>query len=128
MPSLRHHSTLVVLLNRQPHLAHLRASRMKMCKVPELLKKAVTLCRSKTDILAARFLFLVSLRRRMATIGAISHRIHGLVAATDRQKGSSTTGKTKAAVYKIFAVCIFSLEHGKDGLCRVYKVGHTVQI
>ncbi|KAM0838774.1 hypothetical protein ACQ4PT_060755 [Festuca glaucescens] len=60
---------------------------MKMGKAPELMKKVVALCKSKTSVLAARFLILASLRRRMATVGAISHRIHALVAAADREKG-----------------------------------------
>ncbi|CAM0952350.1 unnamed protein product [Alopecurus aequalis] len=61
---------------------------MNMGKAPALLKKAVTLCKSKTSILAARLLVLASLRCRMATVGAISHRIQALVAAADREKGA----------------------------------------
>ncbi|KQJ90971.1 uncharacterized protein LOC100823418 [Brachypodium distachyon] len=52
---------------------------MKMGKAPQILKKAAAMCKSKTAVVAARILVLASLRRRMATVGAISHRIHALM-------------------------------------------------
>lgn len=57
---------------------------MKISKAPELLKKAVTVFKSKTSALRTRLLILASLRRRMATVGALSNRIHALMA--DREK------------------------------------------
>ncbi|KAL6845942.1 hypothetical protein ACP4OV_023390 [Aristida adscensionis] len=55
---------------------------MRIGKAPgQLLKKAATAFRSKTDALRARLLVLASLRRRMAMVGAVSRRIHALVAA-----------------------------------------------
>ncbi|KAL6601254.1 hypothetical protein ACP70R_044474 [Stipagrostis hirtigluma subsp. patula] len=56
---------------------------MRICKAPELLKKAATAFRSKTDALRAKLLVLASLRRRMATVGAVSRRIHALVSSSD---------------------------------------------
>ncbi|KQJ90972.1 uncharacterized protein LOC100823717 [Brachypodium distachyon] len=55
---------------------------MKLGKAPELLKKAAAVCKSKTCVLAARLLVLASLRRRIATVGAISHALM----ASDRDK------------------------------------------
>ncbi|XP_051184154.1 uncharacterized protein [Lolium perenne] len=86
MPSLNHNSLFAAVLERQPQLAHLLASKMKIGKAPEILKKAVTFCKSKSGVLVARFLVLASFRRRMATVGSISHRVHALVAAADREK------------------------------------------
>ncbi|EMS46584.1 hypothetical protein CFC21_066689 [Triticum aestivum] len=74
MPSLKHNSSSVIILDL--------ASKMKMGN----LKKAAAMCKSKTGVLAARLLVLASLRRRMATVGAISHRIHALMVATESGK------------------------------------------
>uniref|UniRef100_A0A8I6XUH5 Uncharacterized protein n=2 Tax=Hordeum vulgare subsp. vulgare TaxID=112509 RepID=A0A8I6XUH5_HORVV len=74
MPSLKHGSSSVIILDI--------ASKMKMRN----LKKAAAMCKSKTGVLAGRLLVLASLRRRMATVGAISHRIHALMVATDAGK------------------------------------------
>ena len=82
MPSLRQCSALAVAIDRQL-LVHLSATKMKISKAPVVLKKAVTMCKSKTGVLAARLLFLASLRRRMATVGVVSHKIHALMAAAD---------------------------------------------
>ncbi|VAI19637.1 unnamed protein product [Triticum turgidum subsp. durum] len=86
MPSLSYHRTLLVVFDRQ--FGHLSASKMKIGKGTELLKKVAATCKNKTSVLAARLLVLVSLRRRLATVGAFSHRIHALVAAADREKGA----------------------------------------
>ncbi|VAI19632.1 unnamed protein product [Triticum turgidum subsp. durum] len=88
MPSLRQCSTLERQL-----LGHLSATKMKIAKAPVLLKKAVTMCKSKTGVLAARLLFLASLRRRMATVGVMSHKIHALMAAADRAKAGGDCHK-----------------------------------
>ncbi|VAI34420.1 unnamed protein product [Triticum turgidum subsp. durum] len=66
---------------------------MKIAKAPVVLKKAVTMCKSKTGVLAARLLFLASLRRRMATVGVVSHKIHALMAAADRAKAGGDCHK-----------------------------------
>jgi hypothetical protein len=67
-------------------LATFSASKMKMSKAPQLLKKAAAMCKSKTAMLAARLLLLASLQsRRMAAVAVISHKIHALVVA-DRQR------------------------------------------
>ncbi|XP_037438168.1 uncharacterized protein LOC119305868 [Triticum dicoccoides] len=92
MPSLRQCSTLAVAIDRQL-LGHLSATKMKIAKAPVVLKKAVTMCKSKTGVLAARLLFLASLRRRMATVGVVSHKIHALMAAADRAKAGGDCHK-----------------------------------
>ncbi|KAM0857947.1 hypothetical protein ACQ4PT_048134 [Festuca glaucescens] len=48
------------------------------------LKKVASLCKSKSVALTARLLVLASLRRRISTVGAISHGIHALMVGTDQ--------------------------------------------
>ncbi|RLN32875.1 uncharacterized protein C2845_PM03G02850 [Panicum miliaceum] len=60
-------------------------SKVRMCKAPELLKKAATMFKSKTEALRTKLIVLASLRRKMAVVRAISHRIHALV-SSDREK------------------------------------------
>uniref|UniRef100_A0ACD5YEB9 Uncharacterized protein n=1 Tax=Avena sativa TaxID=4498 RepID=A0ACD5YEB9_AVESA len=74
---------------------------MKISKAPVILKKAVTICKSKTGVLASRLLVLASLRRRMATAGMISHKIHALMVATDYAR---TRGDNCHKVEKMSAV------------------------
>ncbi|XP_037442604.1 uncharacterized protein LOC119311080 [Triticum dicoccoides] len=74
MPSLKRSSSSVIILDF--------ASKMNMGN----LKKAAAMCKSKTGVLTAKLLVLASLRRRMATVGAISHRIHALMVAADSGK------------------------------------------
>uniref|UniRef100_A0ACD5Y7K8 Uncharacterized protein n=1 Tax=Avena sativa TaxID=4498 RepID=A0ACD5Y7K8_AVESA len=119
LPSLMHHSSLVlVVFDRKPH--HLlaitasfpsSAAKMKIGKAPTLLKKAVTFCKSKTGVLVARFLVLASLRRRMATVGVISHRIHSLVAAADREKGANMDCHEALEVRKVDKMPV--IHHGE---------------
>lgn len=51
----------------------------KMRKVAEFLRKAVVALRGKASVLRARLLFLASLRRRTAVVGAISHNLRALM-------------------------------------------------
>uniref|UniRef100_A0A0E0ENE7 Uncharacterized protein n=1 Tax=Oryza meridionalis TaxID=40149 RepID=A0A0E0ENE7_9ORYZ len=51
----------------------------KMRKVAEFLRKAVVALRGKAGVLRARLLFLASLRRRTAVVGAISHHLRALM-------------------------------------------------
>ncbi|KAF7073523.1 hypothetical protein CFC21_078489 [Triticum aestivum] len=74
---------------------------MKIGKGTELLKKAASTCKNKTSVLAAKLLVLVSLRRRMATVGAFSHRIHALVAAADRENGARVDCNKALMVRKV---------------------------
>jgi len=60
-------------------------SKMRMCRAPELLKKAATVFKSKTEALRTKLAVLASLRRKMAVVRAISRRIHALV-SSDREK------------------------------------------
>ncbi|XP_044947129.1 uncharacterized protein LOC123396141 [Hordeum vulgare subsp. vulgare] len=99
MPSLRQCNTFAVAIDRQL-LGHLSATKMKIGKAPVLLKKAVTMCKSKTDVLAARLLVLASLRRRMATIGMVSHKIHALMVAADKAKAGGDCHKAVVS-YKV---------------------------
>ena len=84
MPSLRHSSSLVNLIDKQLH----RLPTSKMMKIsksaPNLLKKAVTSFKSKTDALRTKLIILASLRRRMAMIRAVSRQIHALAASGGR--------------------------------------------
>ncbi|GJN38509.1 hypothetical protein PR202_gb27558 [Eleusine coracana subsp. coracana] len=55
---------------------------MKIRKqAPELLKKAATSFKSKTDALRTKLIILASLRHRMALVAAVSRRIHTLVSS-----------------------------------------------
>ncbi|KAM3276630.1 hypothetical protein ACQJBY_044816 [Aegilops geniculata] len=92
MPSLRQCSALAVAIDSQL-LVHLSATKMKISKAPVVLKKAVTMCKSKTGVLATRLLVLGSLRRRMATVGVVSHKIHALMVAADRAKAGGDCHK-----------------------------------
>uniref|UniRef100_A0A0D9XFJ0 Uncharacterized protein n=1 Tax=Leersia perrieri TaxID=77586 RepID=A0A0D9XFJ0_9ORYZ len=59
---------------------------MKIGKAPQLLKKAATIFRSKASIVRERLLIIASLRRRMAMIGTISHRIHALMVEKEKAR------------------------------------------
>ncbi|KAM3276636.1 hypothetical protein ACQJBY_044822 [Aegilops geniculata] len=84
MPSLKQYNSLVFVIHRQL-FDHLSATKMKIGKAPALLKKAAAMCKNKTSVLTARLLVLVALRRRMATVGTISQRIHALT-VSNREK------------------------------------------
>jgi RNase P subunit RPR2 len=59
---------------------------MKMGKTPMLLKKATSMCKSKTSLIAARLLVLATLQRhKMAAVAMISNKIHTLIVA-DRER------------------------------------------
>jgi hypothetical protein len=74
----------VNLIDKQLH--QLPTSKMmKISKsAPNLLKKAVTSFKSKTDALRTKLIILASLRRRMAMIRAVSRQIHALAASGGR--------------------------------------------
>ncbi|EER97027.1 hypothetical protein BDA96_02G273900 [Sorghum bicolor] len=56
---------------------------------PDLLKKAVTSVKSKTDALRTKLIILASVRRRLAMVHAMSRQIHELVASDRREKPAS---------------------------------------
>jgi hypothetical protein len=62
---------------------------MKIGKAPTLLKKAVSMCKSKTGVLKTKLLLLASLRRRMAMAAVISHKIQVLIVPTDQAGGDN---------------------------------------
>ncbi|KAF7073537.1 hypothetical protein CFC21_078505 [Triticum aestivum] len=118
MPSLRDSSSSVIILDL--------ASKMKIGN----LKKAAAMCKSKTGVLAGRLLVLTSLRRRMATVGAISHRIHALMVATESgkdldkalgpRKAKAGGGKPAVLVHRNATdisdqLALFHQEDGGDG-------------
>ncbi|CAM0952352.1 unnamed protein product [Alopecurus aequalis] len=119
MPSLKPHSSSVILLDF--------ASKMKIGN----LKKAAALCKNKTVVLTARLLVLTSLRRRTATVAAISHGIHTLMVGThkavDCQKAmvprKGLVGGKKPAVHHGHTVdisnqlALFHEEEGDYGVC-----------
>jgi hypothetical protein len=77
--SLRQCSSLVGVIDRE-----LSTKRMKIGKAPALLKKAVSMCKSKTSVLAARLLVLASFRRKVVMASVISNKIQSLMMAADR--------------------------------------------
>lgn len=82
---MRHSSSLANLLDRQLH--NLSTSKMKISKsAPDLLKKAVTSIKSKTDALRTKLIILASLRRRMAIVAAVSRKVHTLVSSSSSQE------------------------------------------
>lgn len=92
MPSLNHYRYLAAVLDRSISSSSSSSSslpstsKMKIGKAPELLKKAATIVRSKASTVRARLLIVASLRRRMAMIGAISHRIHALIVEKEKAR------------------------------------------
>ena len=77
MPSLEHNNSLANLVDKQLH--KLSTSKMRISKsAPNLLKKAATSVKSKTDALRTKLVFVASLRRRLAMVGAMSRQIHAL--------------------------------------------------
>ncbi|VAI34422.1 unnamed protein product [Triticum turgidum subsp. durum] len=87
--------------------------KMKIGKAPVLLKKAAAICKGKTGVIMARLLDLASTHGRMATIGAISHRVHTLIVAS-QEKGAKVDHH-KTLVRKIERQRC----HGMvDGLCH----------
>jgi hypothetical protein len=127
MPSLRHHSSSVIILDF--------VSKMKIGN----LKKMAALCKNKTVVLTARLLVLASLRRRIATVGAISHGIHVLMVATDQgmdcEKAmvplKGLAGHEKPAVHRGHTVdisnqlALFHQDDGDDGGCPNWTL-HSV--
>ncbi|PUZ71492.1 hypothetical protein GQ55_2G317600 [Panicum hallii var. hallii] len=77
MPGLEHKNSFVNLLDKQLH--KLSTSKMRISKsAPNLLKKAATSVKSKTDALRTKLVFVASLRRRLAMVCAMSRQIHAL--------------------------------------------------
>lgn len=83
---MRHSSSLANLVDRQLH--NLSTSKMKISNksAPDLLKKAVTSIKSKTDALRTKLIILASLRRRMAIVAAVSRKVHTLVSSSSSQE------------------------------------------
>jgi hypothetical protein len=89
---------------------------MKMSKAPELLKKAATVFRSKTDALRTKLLVLATLRRKMAMVRAISDRIHELVSSDRGKKQARLEYGGKTLVLREAVTGIQeSADHGFDG-------------
>ncbi|KAG2636135.1 uncharacterized protein LOC120658913 [Panicum virgatum] len=90
-------------------------SKMRMCKAPELLKKAATVFKSKTEALRTKLVVLASLRRKMAVVRAISHRIHALV-SSGREKQARLEYGDGALVLRKVATGILQeqADHGHD--------------
>lgn len=85
MPTMRHSNSVANLNDKQVH--HRSTSKMKISKsAPDLLKKAVTSIKSKTDALRTKLIILASLRRRTAMVAAMSRKVHTLVASSSQEK------------------------------------------
>ena len=92
---MRHSNSVANLHDKQVH--HHSTSKMKLSKsAPDLLKKAVTSIKSKTDALRTKLIILASLRRRLAMVCAISRQIHGLTPSNTREKQARVEHRSKA--------------------------------
>ncbi|CAN6174959.1 unnamed protein product [Urochloa humidicola] len=98
MSSMRHSSSLVNLLDKRLH--QLPTSKMMKISKPNLVKKAVTAFKSKTDALRTKLIILTSLRRRMAMVCAASRQIHGLVAS-----GGAGIGRLRWSITPMLSLC-----------------------
>ncbi|KAG0544419.1 hypothetical protein BDA96_02G274000 [Sorghum bicolor] len=76
---------------------------MRMCKAPELLKKAATVFKSKTDTLRTKLFILASLLRKMATVRTISRRIHALVSSDRENQARLEYGDKTLVLHKVAA-------------------------
>ncbi|CAL5087402.1 unnamed protein product [Urochloa decumbens] len=121
MPSLDHCRSLEIILEK--HLYQVSTfSKMRMFKAPELLKKAVTVFKSKTDALRTKLLVMAPLRRKMEMVRAISHRIHVLV-SSDREKQTRLEYGDKTLVLLKAATGIQEpSDHGHDGVIDLSEV------
>ncbi|AQK97165.1 hypothetical protein Zm00014a_012727 [Zea mays] len=94
MASLRQNDSFVNLLDKKLH--KLSTSKMRISKsAPDLLKKAVTSVKSKTDALRTKIIIVASLRRRLAMLHGMSRQIHGLTSA-NREKQARMEHSSKA--------------------------------
>ncbi|PWZ15620.1 hypothetical protein Zm00014a_026608 [Zea mays] len=107
---------------------------MRMRKAPELLKKAATVFRSKTDTLRTKLFILASLRRKIATVRAISRRIHALVSSSDRENQARLEyGDDRALVLQKVAAGIqqapadANTDCEKDGVVDLSEVAMFVE-
>ncbi|RLN33113.1 uncharacterized protein C2845_PM03G02840 [Panicum miliaceum] len=107
MPGFEHNYSFVNLLDKQ--LRHkLSTSKMRISKsAPNLLKKAATSVKSKTDALRTKLIFVASLRRRLAMVCAMSRQIHALSklnGQAERQARVGHGGKALVTTHKAAAV------------------------
>ncbi|CAL5073402.1 unnamed protein product [Urochloa decumbens] len=95
---------------------------MRMFKAPELLKKAVTVFKSKTDALRTKLHVMAPLCRKMTMVRAISHRIHALV-SSDREKQARLEYGDKTLILLKAATGIQEPSgHGHDGVIDLSEV------
>ncbi|XP_062193606.1 uncharacterized protein LOC133897031 [Phragmites australis] len=124
--SLRHCNSLLVIVVLGKHQLHQPStiSKMRVCKAPELLKKAVTAFKSKTDAMRTKLPILASLRRRMAMVGAMSRRIHALM-SSDREKQDRLEYGDKALVLRKAMAASqepAAADHERDGMIDLSEV------
>ncbi|RCV12441.1 hypothetical protein SEVIR_2G280800v4 [Setaria viridis] len=92
---------------------------------PNLLKKAATSVKSKSDALRTKLIFLASLRRRLAMISAMSRQIHGLAKLKGQEKQARVEHGSKAlTVHKAMATSKEPVgDHGgRDGNVGMFEV------
>lgn len=103
---------------------------MRMCKAPELLKKAGAVFKSKTDTLRTKLFVLASLRRKIATVRTISRRIHALM-SSDRENQARLRYGDKALVLQKVAAGIQepadTTNHEQDGVIDLSEVAMFVE-
>ena len=102
---------------------------MRMRKAPELLKKAATVFKSKTDTLITKLFVLASLRFKMATVRTISRRIHALM-SSDRENQTRLEYGDRALVLRKVAAGIqepATTDHEQDGVIDLSEVAMFVE-
>ncbi|WVZ65523.1 hypothetical protein U9M48_014871 [Paspalum notatum var. saurae] len=113
MAGLKHSNSFVNLVDKKLH--KLSTSKMRISKsAPDLLKKAVTSMKSKTDALRTKLIILTSLRRRLAMLCAMSRQMHGLVASDNREKQARVEHQSKALTMHKHKVMATIKEAGGD--------------
>ncbi|TKW34069.1 hypothetical protein SEVIR_2G280900v4 [Setaria viridis] len=95
---------------------------MRMCKAPELLKKAVTVFKSKTDALRTKLLVLARLRRKMAMVRAISDRIHALVSSDREKQARLEYGGKTLVLHEVVTGIQGPADHELDGVIDLSEV------
>ncbi|CAL5082296.1 unnamed protein product [Urochloa decumbens] len=121
MPSVDHSRSLEIILEK--HLYQVSTfSKMRMFKAPELLKKAVTVFKSKTDSLRTKLLVMAPLRRKMEMVRAISHRIHALVSSDREKQARLEYGDKTLVLLKVATGVQEPSDRGHDGVIDLSEV------
>ncbi|CAN6167612.1 unnamed protein product [Urochloa humidicola] len=91
---------------------------------PNLLKKAATSVKSKSDALRTKLVFVASLRRRLAMVCAMSRQIHALAKLNGQEKQAKVEHGSKAlTVHKAMAtIKEAASDHGSEAHLGMFEV------